>query len=423
MSETAERTVWTGYATGLVYLCILITTAALAGRQALSHYNAQAAFRSGSEVEADRAVSIQPNNPDAHEIRGMVLLRQKDYAGAAESFRTALSLRPHDYLLWLRLGHALLRTGDIADAHAAYQNAIELAPNYSQPELSMGRMLLEVGKKDEAFTYLSGAARLDGSLYPEVLHHARVAFDDDPQAIEKAVTTDTVAARATVARYLIKRFWMTADVRSFLTSDELGPAEKNGFISYLKYKRNFEVAREVWLSRIGADPGHFDQPIYDGGFENITESDPSGLGWQIDQKMSAVAVARDRDSVHSGENALSIRFAGNVDLRRPIVSQLAYVTPGQRHTLSFFARSTDTVSAGLPAVIVSDTASNATIAASEPLADTKGIWTRYELIFNAPDAPVVLISLQRPTCTASPCPIFGDLSLDDISIEVHAASK
>lgn len=402
--------------TAVAYMAVLIAMAFAAARHSVSNFYAQSAFRSGSETEAAAAVRFHADNPEAHEVRGMVLLRAKDFAAAADAFRKAAALRPVDYLLRLRLGYALSRSGDLAAAEIAYRHAIELAPRYSRPRAQLGKMYLESGEREKAFEFLSDAARLDPSYYPEVLHHARVAFADDPKAIEKAVAAVSPEAKAIVARYLIKRHWMTEDVRSFLLSDELSSAEKNDFIGYLKYKRNFTLAREVWRSRTGMDDTD-DEPLFDGGFDRIAESDPSGLGWQIDPKISAVALARDSTDVHSGEGSLNVRFSGNVELQRPIVSQLAYVTPGRKYTLSFFARSTETVSAGLPAVIISDVPSNKTIASSEPLADTKGAWTRYEVTFTAPNAQVVLISLQRPACTESPCPIFGELSLDQISIK------
>ena len=407
---------FTGYVTGVAYLLILLAGAVFGGRQALSNFYAQSALRSGSEAKADTAILLQAENPYAHEIRGVLLERRNDNTGAAECFRNALVHRPNDYLLWLHFGNAELKTGNIAGAGTAFETAIDQAPGYSVPHLSMGRMHLEIGNTVEAFRHLSAAARLEPALYPEILHLARVAFADDPVAIEDVVHAETTRGKLIIARYFIEQSWMTDRLRAFLTGDELSPQAKNYFIEDLKSKGNFIVACEVWLSRLGEDTGVPTSPLYDGGFEKITESDPSGLGWQIDQDLSGVAVARDRAEVHSGENALHVRFSGNVVLQQPIISQLAFVLPRRRYSVTFAARVNDIVSAGLPAVVVSDAATRSILATSKPLTDTASAWMRHEISFTAPDAPVVRISLQRPTCPASPCPIFGELSLDDMSI-------
>ena len=210
-----------------------------------------------------------------------------------------------------------------------------------------------------------------------------------------------------VARYLIKRFWMTDNVKSFLVSDELSENTKNEFISYLIYKRNFPVAREVWLSKLKNENVSLNQPIFDGGFENITESDESGFGWQIDQKMSAIAVARDDRNVHSGSSAILIKFAGNVELNRPIVSQLAFVEPNRKYQLRFFYRSTELISAGQPAIVIRDGVSNEILGRSARLRKLMGLWVESKLNFVANHHQWSLSASNDPHATPAPAPFLG----------------
>lgn len=397
------------------YAAFLIFLIAAAYREGLSHYYAATAFRSGLDADLAAAISYQPENPYAYRTEAEVRMRNKDHSAAIDAIQKAIAIRDGDYLLWLQLGYARQQLGELDAAAEAYQKSIDLAPNYSRPKYYMGMLLLDADRDEEAFEYLTKAAELDPELAPTVRRLARKSFDD-PQAIEAALHPATPDAKRSVARYLIKYDYMTDSIRAFLLSDELSSAEKNEFVEYLLHKRKYQLAREVWLSRPGQDPAAGALPLYDGGFERITESDPSGLGWQIEQKMSAIAVTRDRENVHSGENSLNIRFAGGVDFYRPIVSQVAFINSGRRCTLVFYYRSTDIVSAGLPSIVVTDAVSNETIAASDPIADTKGEWIRGQLTFTAKNDPAVVISLQRPNCNTNPCPIFGNLSLDDISI-------
>ena len=402
----------------IVYL-ILVGVLALAGaRYAASNYFAQAAIRSGSIDEAATAVSFQTGNPGAHEALGIELLQRNEFVAASDAFEKAILLSPNDYRLCLRLAQARLLSGDAESAKSAYSRAIELAPRYSLPYIELGRVYLGLGQRDKAFEFLAAAARLDQSYYAEVLRSANAAFGDDPEAIERAVAPVSPKGKSIVAWYFMDRSWMTEKAREFLLSDESTTDEKNTVIRFLKEKRKYRLARDVWFSRLAGEGITASEAdvIFDGGFESLTESDPSGLGWQIDQEVPFTSITRDAHDVHSGRVALNIRFGGNVDLRRPLVSQIAFIDPGKSYTLTFFIRTGKLVSAGLPALLVTDPATNAIVGRSEPIEDSKGTWLRQSVTFTSPNEPAVLISLQRPACESQPCPIFGEISIDDFSI-------
>ena len=407
-----------------VYTCFIVFIGYSAAWQGLSHYYSNIAFRSGSETDAAAAVSYLPENPHAHKTSGEVFLRNKNYVAATDAFERAIVFSQNDFLLWLRLGYSRSLLKEFDAAETAYQRALELAPNYSQPNYYMGMMLLETGRTGDAFRYLSKAADRDPDLYPQMLHRARVSFPDDPLAIESAFNPNSRHAKKLVSRYLIKNNFMTDNVRLFLVSDELTDGEKNEFVQYLLHKENFQVARKVWLSRLKPEKFDVNELIFDGGFEAITESDPSGLGWQINQKMTATAVARDQKTFHSGSSALKVKFAGNVEIGKDIVSQLAYVQPGRKYSLRIFLLSPELISAGLPAIAVSDGTTNELLGRSSELQATNGKWIEYKFEFVAKETAAVRISLQRINCNTNPCPIFGELFLDDIRlVEIQDADQ
>lgn len=408
----------------LVYACFIVFLGYSAARQGLSHYYADIAFRSGSETEAAAAIRYLPENPNAHKTIGEVLLRNKDYSGATAAFERAIAFSQNDFLLWLRLGYSHSQLKEYSAGETAYERALELAPNYSQPNYYMGMMLLETGRHEEAFRYLSKAADRDPDLYPQMLHRARVSFPDDPLAIESAFNPISRDAKKRVARYLIKHNLMTENVRSFLVSGELSDGEKNEFVQYLLHKENFQVAREVWLSRLKPEKFDVKELIFDSGFEAITENDPSGFGWQINQRLTATAVARDEKIFHSGSASLKIKLAGNVEIGKDIVSQLAYVEPRRKYWLRVFLLSPELVSAGLPSIAVTDGITDEMLGRSAEFHDTAGKWIEYKCEFIAKETPVVRINLQRINCNTSPCPIFGELFLDDFHLaEIRDADQ
>lgn len=402
-------------AQAVVYAGFLLFLLFTSYHEGLSNYYSALAFDSGSADDVGKAISYSPTSTIAHRTAAEVAMRNKDYSLAAAEFERAAELSKQDYVLWLGIGYARQQMGEFGIAETAYNRAIELAPNYSRPRHYLGMLMLDIGRDEEAFEDLSRAAELDPDLEPVIQRLARKKFDD-AEMIEAAMRPVSPEAKRSLARYLIKYHYMTDSVREYLMSGELSPVQKNEFVRYLLHKQEFQIAHDVWRSRQGQDPAQTNLPIFDGGFELISESDPSGLGWQIDQKMSAIAVARDRDNVHSGVNAINVRFAGNVEIGRPILSQYVYVEPGRKYTLSFFVMAGDVVSAGLPAIVISDPVSGETLGSSEPLSGTGGKWEQRSITFTPSESSVVLFSLQRPSCSASPCPIFGDLSLDDISI-------
>ena len=394
------------------YSCFLFLLGTFAFRQTLSFYYLESAFVSGSDSEAASAISFQPDNPRASEIRGLLYLRNGDPGSAVAAFEAAILLRQNSFLLWLRLGYARYKSRDLSGAKEAYLKALRLAPNYSQTNLYMGKMLLETGQRDKAFPFLSKAAEFDSDLYTQVLHMARLSYSDDPLAIENAVWPDSAGGRLIVARYFLRHSFLTPNLKAFFTGSGLSGSEKDEVIRSLIGNGNFRDARSVWISKTEAP----DTPIFDGGFEQITQSDESGFGWQVNQRVSASSVARDQYAVHSGSGALKIKFTGGVQVNTPIVSQLAYVEPHRKYQLKLFVRVPEMISAGLPAIVVSGPASDELLGRSAPINVTGGEWVEMKVDFVSGDSPVANISLQRTACAAAPCPIFGELSLDDFSL-------
>jgi len=92
------------------------------------HRNLGIAFyRAGMLEEAlreyRRVVELREDDQQARFNIGLVLLRQRDWAGAAEAFQAAAGLPEATYAVWHNLGYALERLGRFEDAARAYDQA------------------------------------------------------------------------------------------------------------------------------------------------------------------------------------------------------------------------------------------------------------------------------------------------------------
>jgi len=87
--------------------------------------------------------------------------------------------------------------------------------------------------------------------------------------------------------------------------------------------------------------------------------------------------------------------------------------------MSFAASSHELVSGGLPFVIVnSATADRKVLGQSVPLMPGTRDWQVHSFEFSTPaEAAAIVMTLQRQSCTTSPCPSFGSVWLDSFSLE------
>ena len=144
-----------------------------------------------SEQFANRALSIDPQLPEAHIAPGRVYGNKFDYAHAADQFREATRLEPQNVMAWdllswalgyrqppdavaaenaarealrlepsrfmgeYHLGRALLLQGRTAEAKAAFERAKQLSPESSTPDLGLAQLYMSEGHADRAIAILA----------------------------------------------------------------------------------------------------------------------------------------------------------------------------------------------------------------------------------------------------------------------------
>jgi tetratricopeptide (TPR) repeat protein len=121
-----------------------------------------------------RSVAIDDQHGAAHRELGLMLIHEKDYAGAEQSVRTALRLNDSDAWAHAYLGNILSFTGRHSEAEAEFRRAITLWPDLPLFHNNLGDALRTMGRTSEAERAYTQALSLDISDYLANLHMGEI---------------------------------------------------------------------------------------------------------------------------------------------------------------------------------------------------------------------------------------------------------
>lgn len=118
--------------------------------EASAYKNAIELFESGNTDGAiDAMMKLLREHPDdaeAYERLGSMLLRKGKFDEAVSAFNSSLKINPRLHAAKTGKGFALLRKGDVKEAESTFQNALTLNPKPSMTHYGLG--LLYEGLKD-----------------------------------------------------------------------------------------------------------------------------------------------------------------------------------------------------------------------------------------------------------------------------------
>ena len=93
------------------------------------------------------------------------------------------------------------------------------------------------------------------------------------------------------------------------------------------------------------------------------------------------------------------------------------VKPQQRYRINFAVRTQDMVTGGLPLISTIDAVSGQLLGRSAAFPQATNSWQTLSFEFATLEkTSAVILSLQRNSCSADPCPVFGFVWLDSFSI-------
>jgi spermidine synthase len=118
--------------------------------------------------ELDRAVdyysealSLSPNDVEAHTNLGVVLANQGKYAEAVDQHLKAIKLAPEAPRSYNNLGWTLALQGKTAEAIKSFSEALKRDPDFADAEYNMGNALASQGNLNDAAAHFASAIRLN----------------------------------------------------------------------------------------------------------------------------------------------------------------------------------------------------------------------------------------------------------------------
>jgi tetratricopeptide (TPR) repeat protein len=111
--------------------------------------------------EYNKAIDLNPNNPDYHKNKGNALCELQRYEEAIEEFNIAIGLNPNNPDYHNNKGNALAVLGRYDEAIKEYDIAIGLNPNNPDYHNNKGNALAVLGRYDEAIKEYDKALAID----------------------------------------------------------------------------------------------------------------------------------------------------------------------------------------------------------------------------------------------------------------------
>jgi hypothetical protein len=392
----------------------------VSSRVARASFLAARAAREESAVDVNKAIALNSMDADAYLLRGAMLEASNDLPAAAREYERATALRPQDYVLWLMFARGCELNGERGKAIAAARMAVPLAPFYAQPHWQLGNLLVRDGQTAEGFKELRLASSINQEFLSPVIDLAWQLSQGDVQFVKDTIRPERPVDFAALAEYFKRRGRIDEAVEMFAAAgnDPQFAQRRQQVVGELISAKKFKEAYRLWNNGKASSQPSDAGVLIDGGFEqgNNLLLEP-GFGWRADNRAASITRAFDSTSVKAGRSSLRIEFIGDSDQNVPVISQFVLVEPGKRYRVQFAARAENIVSGGLPTLRVIDATNGAVLGEDSTLSQSRD-WRDYSIQFSTGESTsAIQIVLLRKPCETSPCPIFGRLWLDALSLQ------
>lgn len=369
---------------------------------------------------SDWAISLAPSDPQTHYTAAVLLERTFEPDNLTKSlaeYERATALAPDDFRTWTALGVARERGGDRDGAEKALRQSLRLAPHYSEVSWILGNILLRGGKRDEAFSYLRGAAETDSKYTNPTMATAWQLFGGDVPQINRYLG-DSPPVKAALIAFLIgeKRFGEAVSVWTSMTDEQKKTTFRSSgnqlfaqFAAIGKYSDALGILGQTGEEKFAAGK------IFNGGFETEVKLADAGIfDWRIEAGAQP-QISIDDSHKHGGERSLVMVFNSATGREFRGVSQTVVVEPGRKYVFELFYKAELKTTATLGWQIAA--ATDGRILTTIPAVSAAAGWTSARAEFTAAEkTEAVVIKPVREPCKTTLCPISGRIWFDDFSL-------
>ena len=397
---------------------VLASAFLLAGYLWLVSRELGAAFFSGRPdlASLQRAIRWQPGNADyRHRLGRYLVLIQGSPEAAAQSFRAAVGLNPHQARYWFDLAAAYQLLGDTDAQKAALERGIVADPNTPDLAWEAANFYLVQGDTDKALREFRVVMESDPYLPPAAVKLCwRIRPDVD------ALLRDVVPPNAypTFLDFLVAQKETAAAAKVWTRMAQLRqPVARPLAFEYIRYlvgQREVDQARLVWqqgatLCGLAAYQPSPENLIINGDFSLDVLN--GGFGWQYRQSKE-VSLALDPTQAQAGHRSLLITFDAQ-NISDAGIGQLVPVNPSTAYEFSAYFKADNIQGAGGPRLALQDLYTEATYFVSDELKDAD-FWKEVSGSFTTgPDTKLLLLRIRREP---PGMPIRGKLWIDSVRL-------
>jgi tetratricopeptide (TPR) repeat protein len=410
----------------------------LLGRKLLPTAGAAQLGRSASAKELQKAVLLDPANPQLHHQLGMAALGSyvgplsfgsRSDATPAEiinSLRRATELSPKNSAYWSDLASTCDFLGDDQCAEGAFQQALKLGPMKPRLHWLAANHYIQNGRQDAALAQFRQLLVLDPS-YALPTFRLSLRLLDDPRTVQEKVmpAQNGLGLKLAFIEALMEQGKAEAAFQVWTEAVASAPpfsfSQVRSYLDRLLALGRAREAQAVWqdLESRGVVPRSSEPDrsnlLYNGDFEQLPLN--AGLDWHY-RPTAFLALDFADPSAYHGSRCLRVDFTVGRNLEYEPIYELVPVAPDRTYLLSAFVRSNAITSDSGARLRVVDAECDGCLDVSSDGAVGTSPWHPVNLKFSTGHSTqLIRVSIWRLPARTFPMDISGTFWLDAVRLE------
>ena len=405
-----------GSAERLLSLVLILSGSATYDWLAIRGYRAQRLADRSDQASLERAVALEPQNAEYHDLlcRNLIFVTEQTSRATGECMK-ASELNPYSSTYWLDLAQAYLSSGDNIRSSVAVHKAVAVDPTTPDTAWSAANFLLIQGDLPAALHQFSIALRGDPGLAAPILNTCWQSLHDT--TLIQGILPPKPDIYLSLIELLLAKGEPAAAHQIWLALMQLKPPfdyhQALFYVDNLLQAKDADGAEKTWEQLASKSktlqaylrPGDL---IVDGSFTQ--EILNSGFDWRYTPRPH-VALTLDTNEVHSDGRSLLLTYSesgGDSGLFEYVVVQ-----PNTRYQLTAWVKSQELLTANGPRLTLSDAFDNKLVASTDETAGSTP-WHHLDTEFRTgPVTKLLILSISRVPADTR---IQGQFWVDDISL-------